>query len=192
MAQGIYELAVVDQNGCTIPLDFEITSPAALEVDVRLTKPACPGGSNGELFAFPEGGKAPYVYLWEEGNTAGNTLTGLSKGTYTVSVLDDIGCVSMGTGLVPEQVPEVRMPTGFNPAKDGDLFAGVSTCEINFNLWVYNRWGQLIYSGAEGWNGLVDGEYASLGTYTFLMQYSFVLDEEIQTVEKRGSFLLIR
>ncbi|WP_323838789.1 PKD domain-containing protein [Algoriphagus sp. D3-2-R+10] len=190
--QGIYELAVVDQNGCSIPLNFEITSPAALEVDVRLTKPACPGVSNGELFAFPAGGKAPYIYFWEDGNAASNTLTGLSKGAYTISVLDATGCVSLGTGLVSEQAPDVRMPTGFNPTRDGGLFAGVSNCEINFNLWVFNRWGQLIYSGAEGWNGLVNGENATQGTYTFLMQHSFALDGEIQTVEKRGSFLLIR
>lgn len=190
--QGVYELRVIDQNGCSVPLNFEITSPPALEVDVRLTKPACPGGSNGELFAFPAGGKAPYIYYWDEENVSNNSLIGLSKGSYSISVLDASGCVSLGTGLVIEKAPEVRMPTGYNPIKDGGLFQGVSNCEINFDLWIFNRWGQLIYQGKEGWNGLVNGENASLGTYTFLMQYSFPLNDEIQTVEKRGSFLLVR
>ncbi|MEB2785986.1 PKD domain-containing protein [Algoriphagus persicinus] len=192
VTQGIYELVVVDQNGCSVPLNFEITSPAALDVDVRLTKPACPGGSNGELFAFPAGGEAPYIYYWEEENATNNTLTGLSKGTYSISVLDATGCVSLGIGLVSEKAPDVRMPTGFNPTRDGGSFEGISNCEINFNLWIYNRWGQLIYSGAEGWNGLVNGENASPGTFTFMMQYSFPLDGEIKTVEKRGNFVLIR
>lgn len=192
VAQGIYELTVVDRNGCSIPLNFEITSPPALEVDVRLTKPACPGGSNGELFAFPAGGKAPYIYYWDEEDVSGNSITGLSKGTYSISVLDASGCISLGTGLVTEKAPEVRMPTGYNPSRDGGLFEGVSNCEINFDIWIFNRWGQLIYQGKEGWNGLVNGENASLGTYTFLMQYSFPLDGGMQQVEKRGSFLLIR
>lgn len=191
VAPGDYELSVVDTHGCSIPLSFEINSPAALEVDVRLTKPACPGGSNGELFAFPAGGKAPYIYFWDEQNVSNNTLTGLSKGAYTVSVLDASGCVSLGTGLVSEKAPDVRMPTGYNP-KDGDVFRGVSNCDFNFRLWVYNRWGQLIYSGTEGWDGLVNRMNATQGTYTFLMQYSFVLDGEVKEVEKRGSFLLVK
>lgn len=192
VAQGVYDLTVVDQNDCSISVSFEITSPAALEVDVRLTKPACPGGSNGELFSFPAGGKAPYIYYWEGGNASFNSLTGLSKGTYSISVLDASGCVSLGTGEVTEKAPEVRMPTGFSPLKDGGVFQGVSNCEINFNLWIYNRWGQLIYAGSEGWDGLINGENGTPGSYTFLMQYSFPLDGEVQTVEKRGSFVLIR
>jgi len=192
VAQGVYEISVVDQQGCSISLTFEITSPAALEVDVRLVKPACPGGSNGELFAFPAGGKAPYSYNWEEGNSSVNSLIGLSKGAYTISVLDASGCVSIGTGLVSEKAPDVRMPTGYNPLQDGGMFRGVSTCDINFSLWIYNRWGQLIYTGTAGWDGLVNGEDASEGTYTFLMQYNFPLDGQMQTVEKRGSFVLIR
>ncbi|REG94701.1 PKD domain-containing protein [Algoriphagus antarcticus] len=190
--QGVYDLSVVDQQGCSIPISFEINSPPALDVDVRLTKPACPGGSNGELFAFPTGGKAPYIYNWQEGNASANALTGLSKGTYTISVLDASGCVSLGSGLVSEKAPEVRMPTGYNPMQDEGVFQGVSNCDINFTLWVYNRWGQLIYTGAEGWDGLVNGVNATQGTYTFLMQYSFPLDGVMQKVEKRGSFVLIR
>ena len=192
LASGSYELFVLDKNQCSIPVLFEITSPPALEVDVRMTKPACPGGSNGELFAFPDGGKAPYVYFWNEGNPSDNKLTGLAKGAYSISVLDASGCVSLGTGIITEQAPEVRMPTGFNPSRDGGVFEGVSTCDINFNIWIYNRWGQLIYSGTEGWNGLVAGENAVQGTYSFLMQYSFELEGQLQTVEKRGSFVLIR
>jgi PKD repeat protein len=192
VAQGNYNLQVVDQNGCSIPLTFEITSPAALEVDVRLTKPACPGGSNGELFAFPGGGNAPYVYFWESENVTSNTLVGLAKGSYSVSVLDASGCVSLGTGVVTEKAPDVRMPTGFDPLRADKAYQGVSNCELNFNLWIYNRWGQLMYTGTDGWDGLVNGENALPGTYTFLMQYSFPLNGEMQTVDKRGSFVLIR
>ncbi|SFB41435.1 PKD domain-containing protein [Algoriphagus aquimarinus] len=191
VSQGSYELMVFDNAGCSVPITFEISSPAALKVDVRLTKPACPGGSNGELFAFPAGGKTPFIYYWEEQNVTQSSLTGLSKGAYTISVLDASGCVSLGTGLVTEEAPEVRMPSGYYPKRDGGVFQAVSNCEINFNLWIYNRWGQLIYSGSEGWDGLVNGRNATPGSYTFLMQYSFPLDDEVQTVQKRGSFTLI-
>ncbi len=190
--QGIYALEVTDANGCVMPVDFEITSPPALEVEVRLQKPACPGGSNGELFAFPEGGNDPYVYSWEDPKGFGSQLLGVPKGNYNISVTDPSGCISIGVGVVVEAAPEVRMPTGFNPNADEGLFQGVSNCEIEFELWIYNRWGQLIYSGPSGWDGLISGTEAPSGSYSYLMQYSFPLEGIIKTVEKRGAFTLVR
>lgn len=192
LPQGIYEWEFSDANGCVIPLAFEITSPPALEVSVRLEKPACPGGSNGELLAIPGGGDAPYIYTWEVPEGQGNQLIGVPRGTYQISVLDNSGCISLGTGEVLEAAPEVRMPTGFKPDASGDLFQGVSNCEIEFELWVYNRWGQLIYTGTTGWDGMVSNEEAPSGTYTYLYHYSFPMEGEVQTIEKRGGFTLIR
>lgn len=192
LSKGVYAWEFRDANDCVIPLVFEITSPPALEVSVKLEKPACPGGSNGELLAFPEGGEAPYVYTWEVPEGIGNQLLGVPKGSYNISVLDNSGCVGLGVGIVSEAAPEVRLPTGFNPDSSDELFQGVSNCEVEFEIWIYNRWGQLIYSGISGWNGKVGNTEAPSGTYTYLYQYSFPLEGEIKTIEKRGGFTLIR
>ncbi|MEA3446145.1 MAG: SprB repeat-containing protein, partial [Bacteroidota bacterium] len=48
----------------------------------------CFNGSNGELTANPVGGVVPYVYLWSDGQTD-STATGLSDGSYTVTVTDN-------------------------------------------------------------------------------------------------------
>ncbi|WP_296700027.1 PKD domain-containing protein [Algoriphagus sp.] len=192
MPQGEFSWEIKDANGCIIPIEFEITSPPALEVEVRMEKPACPGGSNGELFAFPEGGKGPYVYSWEDPLGFGNQLIGVPRGNYNISVRDLSGCISIGVGEVKEAAPVVRMPTGFNPSSSDELFQGVSNCEIDFELWIYNRWGQLIYSGPSGWDGLISGNEAPSGSYSYLMSYSFPIEGEIQTIEKRGAFTLIR
>jgi len=190
---GKYTWEVTDLNGCKIPVTFEISTPAPLEVEVRLEKPACPGGSNGELFAFPAGGVGPYMYSWENQSTIGGQLLGVPKGNYNVAVTDITGCVSLGSGEVLEKSPEVRMPTGFNPnLQSEELYKGVSNCEINFELWIYNRWGQLIYSGNSGWDGLVGGDAVPTGTYSYLMRYIFPLEEKIEVVDKRGTFTLIR
>jgi hypothetical protein len=192
MPQGTYAWEIIDANGCVLPVEFEIISPPPLEVEVRLEKPACPGGSNGELFAFPEGGKDPYIYSWEDPLGFGNQLVGVPKGNYNLSVTDLTGCVSLGVGVVTEAVPQVRMPTGFNPNSGEGLFQGVSNCEIEFELWIYNRWGQLIYSGPTGWDGFVAGNEAPSGSYSYLMQYTFPLEGKIEKIEKRGAFTLIR
>jgi PKD repeat protein len=191
LGQGLYGWKVIDSNGCSILMPFEITSPPALLVNVRMEKPACPGGSNGELLAFPVGGNAPYVYTWENQSGIGNQLIGVPKGNYNVSVTDQTGCVSLGTGEVSETSPLVRMPTGFNPREE-TLFKGVSNCEIEFQLWIYNRWGQLIYTGSSGWDGLAEGEEVQTGSYSYLMRYTFPLEDKIEVVDKRGTFALIR
>jgi hypothetical protein len=192
MPQGKYTWEVIDSNDCFVPLEFEIVSPIALLVEVRLQKPACPGGSNGELFAFPAGGIAPYILTWENRTETSNELLGLAKGDYNIAVLDGRGCVSLGTGVIPEEAPKVRMPTGFNPDSDNSLFGGVSNCEIDYELFIYNRWGQLIHTGRAGWDGLTSGKESPTGTYSFMMTYRFPLENKIEVVEKRGTFTLIR
>ncbi|MCS5489814.1 PKD domain-containing protein [Algoriphagus limi] len=192
LSQGIYDWTVVDSNGCSIPVSFEIASPAPLEVEVRLDKPACPGGSNGELFAFPAGGINPFVYTWEFNSTAGNQLVGVPKGIYAVSVRDASGCVSLGQGEVIEAAPEVRMPTGFYPERDQDLFQAVSNCELEMEILIFDRWGQIIYSGNEGWDGMISGVDAPSGTYTYRIQYSFWINDQFQVENKSGAFALIR
>ncbi|WP_332914543.1 PKD domain-containing protein [Algoriphagus boritolerans] len=185
MPQGIYDWELKDSNGCTIPVSFEITSPAALEVDVRLEKPACPGGSDGELFVLPKGGDGPFVYLWRDPTLSGNLVTGLSAGTYDLEVRDAAGCISIGKGVVSENAPQVRMPTGFDPRQSPGIYQGVSNCETEFELLIYNRWGQLIYSGISGWDGTIAGENAPTGSYSYYVRYDYALEGSPQFVEKK-------
>ena len=192
LPQGFYDWEVKDANGCTVEANFEITSPAALEVDVRLEKPACPGGSNGELFAIPRGGGSPFIYLWKDASFNGNLLTGLSAGTYDLEVTDASGCVSIGKGTVKEAAPEIRMPTGFDPRQKPALYQGVSNCETDFQLWIYNRWGQLIYFGESGWDGTISGNDAPTGTYSYTVNYMYVLEGKSEVINIKGSFTLIR
>jgi hypothetical protein len=194
LPSGNYNWEVKDSNGCTLPVSFEITSPIALVVDVRMEKPACPGGSNGELFVIPSGGAGPFMYRWKDSNLVGNgnLVIGLSAGTYELEVQDGAGCVSIGTGTVKEAAPQIRMPTGFDPRQGPGLFQGVSNCEVDFEFLIYNRWGQLVYKGNTGWDGRLNGENAGFGTYTYFVRYSYALEGRQEYDEKRGTFLLIR
>src|SRR5690606_25346502 len=76
MPSGQYTWLIQDGNGCSIPVNFEITSPIAMEVEVRLERPSCPGGTNGELIVLPAGGAGPFNYLWKDPTLSGNLATG--------------------------------------------------------------------------------------------------------------------
>lgn len=192
MPQGQYNWLIQDGNGCSIPVAFEIISPIPPEVEIRLERPACPGGSNGELIVMAAGGSGPFTYRWKDPALSGNLVTGLSAGTYELEVVDAAGCVSIGSGKVTEAAPDIRMPTGFNPSQAPGVYQGVSSCEIDFNMSIYNRWGQLIYSGDAGWDGKINGDDAPLGTYTYSVHYNFALEGVPQSKQIRGGFTLIR
>lgn len=185
-----YDLEIADANGCILPVNFVIESPLPLEVDVRIQKLACPGEANGELIAENQGGNAPFTYYWELDNSTQNLLQGVPRGTHKITVEDSRGCVSFGTGEMLEADPIARMPTGFDP-NDG-LFEAVSDCALTFELFIYNRWGQLIYFGNTGWDGKVNDELAPNGSYSYVFAYNYTLNGEPKSDQIKGGFMLVK
>lgn len=185
-----YIFFVKDVNGCTVPANFRIESPLPAEVDVRIVKASCPGGANGELVVGSTKGVAPFSYVWSYDNSTNINLTGLKRGQYEVQVKDGLGCISLGSGELYEDIPQSRMPTGFDP-RDG-LFGPVSNCEVNFSLKVFNRWGSMVYSGRSGWDGTSNGEPVPLGTYTYQIVYEATINGLYTVDEQRGVVTLLR
>ena len=57
---------------------------------------------------------------------------------------------------------------------------------------VFNKWGELVYLGTDGWDGKMNGKEVPTGSYTYLTEYSFALDGKVQSRQIRGVFTLIR
>lgn len=62
---------------------------------------SCNGASDGSLTANATEGSPPFTYMWNTG-AGGPTITGLSQGTYTVTVTDDAGCKASTTDTIEE------------------------------------------------------------------------------------------
>jgi len=194
LPMGSKTISVYDAVGCEVQLSFDIDSPLPLEAEVRLIKPACPGEANGELLVVPNGGVSPYVFTWDYLQMEGEELIGVPGGEYTATILDASGCISFGTGIVPEEAPKVRMPSGFRPGDGGvnGIYEGVSNCGLEFHLTVYNRWGELIYSGTKGWDGTVNEVEVMPDVYTYVIKYSYYMDGQTWVKESKGLFTLLR
>jgi gliding motility-associated-like protein len=115
----------------------------------------------------------------------------LPSGEYEVEVVDSNGCLGIGKIRLLDAVPQLRMPTGFYPVEDV-LYSGVSNCPIDYELKVFNRWGQLIYYGSSGWDGFIEGVEAPTGTYTYRIEYSFTIDGTVRSENQIGTFVLLR
>lgn len=91
---GQYKLAVTDATGCTQTQQVNVASSPTL--DFTLYPESCGSGNEGSLTAFITSGTPPFTYNWSE-NVPGNpqqiTVQNLTAGTYTLSILDDAGCV---------------------------------------------------------------------------------------------------
>jgi gliding motility-associated-like protein len=57
---------------------------------------------------------------------------------------------------------------------------------------ILNRWGQVVYSGSEGWDGLFRGEEAPVGNYSYVVTYQYPKEGINQIEEIQGVFTLIR
>ena len=68
------------------------------------TDVSCHGGSDGSAIATPVVTNSPYTYTWSDGQT-GQVATGLSAGTYTITVNDTAGCTVVETVVIGEPAP---------------------------------------------------------------------------------------
>ncbi|MFN5030615.1 MAG: beta strand repeat-containing protein, partial [Flavobacteriia bacterium] len=115
---GVYNVTVIDANGnagtCQALQAVTLTEPTALLSIVvdNQTNISCNGGSDGIISISVSGGTAPYTYSWSGPNgysSALEDLTGLSFGTYSVSVIDANGnagsCFTTATITLSEPQP---------------------------------------------------------------------------------------
>jgi gliding motility-associated-like protein len=103
LCPGTYTVTVIDSQSpaCTTQASVNITEPALLTSSATAIDEACGGACNGSATVTPQGGTAPYFYLWNDpSNQSTQTATGLCVGTYTVTVTDANGCTSQSSVTV--------------------------------------------------------------------------------------------
>jgi gliding motility-associated-like protein len=116
--------------------------------------------------------------------------------TYAVKVSTSEGCFSMDTINIKvfQTAPDIFVPNAFTPGKGQNyLFrpipVGISVIDY---FMVYNRWGQLLFSGSGetmGWDGTFGGKPQGADTYVWVVKGE---DYTGKTVKKKGTVILIR
>ncbi|HMQ48095.1 MAG TPA: SprB repeat-containing protein, partial [Saprospiraceae bacterium] len=118
LVAGSYSVTLTDANNCTINCGFTISDPVCnLMLDITSTNESCPGAMDGSIDLEIIGGKAPFMITWEDG-PMDEDRNGISAGFYSVTVVDDLGCVA--TASVNINVD--------NPAPQVAISGGGSVC----------------------------------------------------------------
>jgi hypothetical protein len=141
LGPGQYALAVSFADGqCSFSRNFQIEEPPVLLSLGAISAASCPGESTGNAaFLGAAQGTPPYALLWTNGGTSPNQ-TGLSAGTYTLTLTDAHGCTLAETAVVPEHEAPALTVTGADVscfgAADGSISVGLSGGTPGFSfLW---------------------------------------------------------
>ncbi len=93
---GTYSVSVTDFNGCGGTASVTLTQPnssLSLRDSVALqTNVGCNGGNGGIATIGVKTGSGPYTYQWAPNTCTKATATGLTAGSYTVTVTNKYGC----------------------------------------------------------------------------------------------------
>lgn len=109
LAPGDYSVIVQDSKGCFELIEFTITEPDVLEMEVTVTPEYCVGEADGTITVTPTGGTAPYSTSLNSNNQADyveNQLTyaNLTSGDYIIFIKDANGCEINQTVRIEEGV----------------------------------------------------------------------------------------
>jgi len=100
LAAGGYGITVIDNNGCVDSQFVMIEEPdSSLLLTLSPTDVNCDSTNSGFISSTVLGGTKPYYYLWSNGQTAAN-VSGLTAGTYCVTVTDANGCMVTDCAIV--------------------------------------------------------------------------------------------
>ena len=103
---GTYEVTVTDANACTATASTTLVPPTSIEMTLTGVPTSCFNTSDGQATANIAGGTAPYIFMWDNGETT-NPAIALASGTQTLTVTDASGCEAIAEIEIDSPLPIV-------------------------------------------------------------------------------------
>jgi gliding motility-associated-like protein len=168
LTAGTYHLIVKDANNCSIATDVTLTQPAALAATLTPKHVTCnpPGFNNGAVDLTVSGGVAPYSYSWSNGPST-EDISGLTAGTYSVTIKDANNCILPGSVVVNPPAPLLYTKVlsdygGFNVSCKGSANGSVNITTTSGQapfIFDWQKAGGGFSAATEDITGLKAGQY---------------------------------
>lgn len=159
---GVYRISVRDSRGCVADWFSVVllTQRPRYNASISSTPPTTFGGSDGELDLTISGATPPYTYWWSTTDTT-QDVTGLSVGTYMVTVTDTNGCDTVLTATVNNpgctmSLTETHVDVSCNGQADGSITV---TAANGTGPYTYSIDGGNTYQASATFSGLSGGSY---------------------------------
>lgn len=152
-----------------------------LNVGAQQTIELCPNVNTTFTYNSDAGIEGTYTWVVESDIFVGNpfTYTWKKEGQYKInlSFTSEFGCIdtlSYDVIVIPCENTYMYAPNTFSPNGDGlnDVFNFYGYNYKNAKLFIYNRWGDLIYqSDGTGWDGTYGGSPCQQDVYVYMVQW---------------------
>ncbi|MCH7401941.1 gliding motility-associated C-terminal domain-containing protein [Belliella kenyensis] len=198
---------ITDSNGCQVEISDQVELPLVFsESDFIYTIPSI--GTTGEILVNDEvqfldrtlGNVIAWEWSFGDGtntSTQNATHTYQKPGIYevTLKTFDIYGCVSEATITIEVLASyRIMIPNAFTPNGDGinDFFLPKLRGIKTFEFYIFNKWGEMIYSHVigedQGWDGQLNGKMSPNGNYVYKLVFEA---EDGEKGSQTGVFTLI-
>jgi len=174
---------IVELQGSSISISFTATNFPLGEIQISRTSTSNTFESIGTVTNF----NAPF--------TDTSVPPGISEACYTITYTDQCGNLSERSDEVCIELSgNLNFPNAFSPNGDfvNDTFTAGPGVFNNYQLLIYNRWGQVVFQSTnplDGWDGTISGQPAPPGTYLYKGSYT---NADNLTIVRTGTVALIR
>ncbi|MFZ4398400.1 MAG: choice-of-anchor L domain-containing protein [Bacteroidales bacterium] len=198
----LYRLTAYDIHGCRAIDSVKIIVYPLLNAAI-IANPN-PVSIFDPIVHFMDASTGSISWIWNTGDGFTNnvrefyhTYSNTSAQFYHVSltVSNASGCVdSTSIELIVYPDMKIYIPNAFTPNIPGlnNIFRAYGEGIVEFNMLIYNRWGQLIFTSdtiEDGWDGKLSNEEAPSGIYVYTVFYK---DFTGKQYNKTGSLTLLR
>ena len=205
---GAVTVTILDDSGCIISVDAEITQPGELIVDAGQDVEISLGLS-ADLNASLTNSSADHTILWTPptGLTCIECFDPVATPPVTTTYVATItttadGCVvSDSVTVFVNEVRPVYIPNVFSPNFDGMndvfmVFGSVAVAQVK-EFQVFDRWGNLVYETENvitdnpdyGWDGTFKGKPVNPGVYVYSIGIEFI---DSRIIQYKGSVTVVR
>ena len=155
LSPGIYNILAQNEAGCSATTgNFHIYSSNTLDFGFYIVDDTQCASPTGKVYITGVTGNGPFTYQWNNGYT-GTSITGLTQGTYEVTVTDSLGC-SISKVATVDLVPSIGL--GSWSATTPSCFAS----DGSLKLTITGGTGPYYYSGSNGTTAI-----------SYLQEYTF-------------------
>ncbi|NOU59796.1 T9SS type B sorting domain-containing protein [Marinifilum caeruleilacunae] len=136
---------------------------------------------------------SPYFFEWQDGSIL-QRYEASETGIYKLIVQDNLGCTAIDSVEIDVKPVGLESPNAFTPNSNNEndrfYLKDINYDIEKFEMYVYNRWGELLYTTNEvgrngGWDGKYNGNLCPAGAYVWMV---FINGE----LTNKGTFMLIR
>lgn len=194
---GIFDVNILDANGCITTVEGEVTQPPQLFVNA--------GPDQFITLGYTTTGQAvpsiPSVtFEWSPLDSLDCLnppcdrvfFNPTSTTTYEVLITDENGCEAVDQLIIHViKDREIYIPNAFSPNDDGvndffTVFGGPGIRQIK-KFQIFSRWGELVYENSnflpnqqsKGWNGIFNGKKMNNNVFVYVAEVEYIDNEVI-------------